>query len=443
MYSANTDTCPTSGFFSMHAPAEPTLERLRGERLVDVLIIGAGYTGLSTAVHLGEQGIQAIVLEARSIGWGASGRNFGQVVPYLKHHPEVLIKRFGPKIADRLISATGQGPDTVFDLIAKYGIECSAVRTGLIFAAHSSAGRAGLERRTRYWQQRGVPIEMKDAEETMRLVGSRYYKSCALEQRGGTINPLAYVRGLARAAIQCGASIYTNSPVIDLKRSGHGWTATTEHGVVNARSVVIATNAYTPSALWPGLRESIIPMRTYQAVSKPFSADTVANILPQGRALTDTRHLFSGMRLYPDGRLQVGLDGPAFNENGSPRLQRASRRVADVFPTLPPVEWEYQWSGWIAMAFDQTPHLHELAPGVWTGIGFSGRGIALATMMGRDLAGRVKGASDAELVFPVAPLRPRLETRFAPLLVGSLLNFYRVLDAISDARARNSAPSSR
>jgi glycine/D-amino acid oxidase-like deaminating enzyme len=428
------DPCPIPAYFDSSAPPAPATAKLDGDRQVDIVIVGGGYTGLSTAVHLAERGIHSVVLEARDIGWGESSRSFGQVVPYLKHPPEHLARQLGPEVAERLVEATGRGPDLVFSLIDRYRIGCSAVRKGLIFGAHSSAGLRTLEQRTGFWQKRGAPVEMFDARGTEALTGTRYYPACSLDRRGGTINPLAYVRGLARAAIEARATVHAHTPMTALTRAAGGWHVQALGGSLRAHVVVLATNAYATSRGWPGLYESLVPMRAYQLVSAPLPEGVRAGILPQGQPLTDTRRLFSGVRRHADGRLHVSADGPVFDLTGAPNIRKMSRRLATLFPHLGPLEWEHQWSGWVGMTYDLNPHLHQLAPGLWAALGYSGRGIALATMIGRDIAARVAGAPDASLVFPLVPLQASRLAWIAKPLVGCLLNYYRLRDAIDDLR---------
>jgi glycine/D-amino acid oxidase-like deaminating enzyme len=384
-------------------------------------------------VHLAERNIRSIVIEAKEIGHGASGRNFGQVVPYLKHDPDRVISELGHDRGERLIDATGKGPDLVFGLIEKYQIDCAAVRTGLIFAAHADSGRAGLERRTAFWQGRGAQVAMFGAAETAALIGSSYYQACSLDRRGGTINPLAFTRGLARAAIEAGANLFTGSPATAIERNGHAWRVSTPRGSVVADTVVLATDVYTTNRLWPSLRDCFIPVRLYQAVSRPLGENVRRTVLPQGQPLTDTRRLISGLRLHADGRLHASADGAPFDNSAEADLTKVERRVATVFPRLGPIEWEHRWAGWVGMTFDQYPKLHELAPGMWIGFGYSGRGIAHATMMGRDIAARLAGA-ETDLVFSVSPPHPRKIARLAKPMVGGLMAYYRVRDAIDATR---------
>jgi glycine/D-amino acid oxidase-like deaminating enzyme len=434
---------PIPAYLDSVARAAPSTEKLDGDRTAEVVIAGGGYTGLSTAIHLGERGIRPVVLEAWDVGWGESSRAFGQVVPYLKHPPAHLARQLGADVADRLVEATGKGPDLVFSLIDRHGIECSAVRKGLIFAAHSSAGLASLEHRTAFWQKRGARVEMFGARETEALIGSRYYEACSLDHRGGTLNPLAYARGLARAAIKAGATIYAQTPMTGLSRVAGSWQVETPAGTIRADSVVLATNAYATAHVWPGLHESLIPMRSYQMVSASLPEDARERILPQGQPLTDTRRLFSGVRRHADGRLHVSADGPVFDVAGAPNAGKVDRRLAKVFPQLGRLRWEHTWSGWVGMTYDLNPHLHQLAPDLWAGLGYSGRGIALATMMGRDIAARIAGARDVPFAFDIVPLKSRRARWATKPLVGCLLNYYRLLDALDDLRHRVDEPGGR
>lgn len=413
-------------------PPPPPTQPLEGQRSVAVAVIGGGITGLSAALHLAEADVEVAVLEANDIGWGASGRAFGQVVPYLKLGEDAVLRHYGAERGQRVIDAVGEGPDLVFELISRHRIECWAMRSGLIFAAHSPSGRRALERRTQYWQQRKAPVEMLDAARCAELIGSSLYQAASLDRRGGNINPLAYARGLAHAAVKAGAVLHAQARVRRLVRREKRWTIDVGNARVTADNVLVATNAYSP-ALWPGLRESIIPMRGHGFVTEPLSDNVRHTILPERQSLTDTRQLYSGVRMLPDGRLHASAHGPSFGPEPKPDWRRVDARIRRMYLQLGAVKWQQGWSGWVAMTTDHFPRLHELAPGLFAGLGYNGRGIAAATMMGRDLAALMRGGGDAT-VFPVVPQQPLGWHRIAPTLIPGLVQVYRVRDAVHERR---------
>jgi glycine/D-amino acid oxidase-like deaminating enzyme len=438
MYQPLSDQTTPPDTYTRHAPPPPATVPLEAGRHVAAAVIGAGFTGLSTALHLAEAGADVAVLEARDVGWGASGRAFGQVVPYLKQGHAAILRHYGPDRGQRIVDAVAEGPSLVFGLIEKHGIDCWPVRSGLIFAAHSPAARRDLENRTAYWQQRGAPVELLEGAPCADLTGSRLYPALSLDRRGGHINPFAYVRGLANAAVAAGATLHTATPVRGLRRDGARWLLDAGPGGLTADAVVIATNAYTGD-LHPALRDSIIPMRGHGFVSEPVSGNLRASILPQRQSLTDTRHLFSAVRILPDGRLHISAHGPAFGPERPPDWRRVDARARRLFPQLGTLRWSQGWSGWVAMTPEHFPRLHELAPGLFAGLGYNGRGIAAATMMGRDLATLVGGAGDAATVFPLEPLRPLPWHRAAPALVRALVQVYRLHDMVDELRFLRSA----
>lgn len=434
MYEPLSDQRGPPDVYTRNAPPPPSTQPLELPRHVPVAVIGGGFTGLSTALHLAEAGIDVALLEAKEIGWGASGRAFGQVVPYLKPGHEQILRHYGAERGHRIVDGVAAGPDLVFELIFKHRIDCWAMRSGLIFAAHSPSGQRDLERRTQYWQERNAPVEMLEGARCAELIGSSLYPAASLDRRGGNINPFAYARGLAHAAAKAGATLHSQTPVRTLERLDGRWHI---NGGLTADNVVIATNAYT-GGLWPGLRETIIPMRGHGFVSEPLSGNVRHTILPERQSLTDTRLLYSGARMLPDGRLHASAHGPSFG--GEPRADwaRVDARIRRLFPQLGNVKWQHAWSGWVAMTTDHFPRLHELAPGLYAGLGYNGRGIAAATMMGRDLAALVRGARD-DTVFPVTPLRPLGWHRFAPALVRGLVQVYRMRDLMDEYRLGRTA----
>jgi len=427
------DPTPVPATYAGSAPpalrAPPLAERIRA----DVVIVGGGYTGLSTALHLAEAGVGAVVLEAREVGWGGSGRAFGQVVPYAKHGHDHVLATFGPERGERLIDALAGGPDLVFALIAKHAIACDAAKQGLLFAAHTPKAAAALEAQARFWQARGAPVALETDAAAELLTGSRYYPAVLHEPRGGTLNPLAYARGLARAALAVGARLFEDSRAVAIARADARWTVTTERGAVEAEHVVLATDAYTDD-LWPGLRRSIIPLRGYSLTSALLTDNLRRTVLPGGQSLTDTRRLYSGIRVRADGRLQVSVDGPPFDMRAAPPVAKAAQRIRQVYPQLGALAWEGWSAGWVGMTADQYPHMHALAQGVIAAVGLNGRGIAFGTLLGREAARRVLGRPEHELILPLTRLQPLAVKPVAPLAVGALLALYRALDRLELGR---------
>ena len=418
------DTTPLPATYQGAAPPL-NLPPLQGALRADVAIVGAGFTGLSAALHLAQEGCSVVVLEAREVGWGGSGRAFGQVVPYAKHDEAHILASFGPEWGERLIAALGEGPGLVRGLIEAHAMPCELACHGLLFAAHAPSARAGLERRAAVQQRRGAPVEMVYGAALHGLTGSRAYLAALLDRRGFCLNPLAYARGLARAALAAGARIFEASPA---ERLDPGWRIRTPQGELAADQVVLATDAYT-GALWPGLASSILPLRAHQVVSRPLPANQRPGVLPGGQGLTDTRRLYSGIRMRLDGRLHLSVDGPAFTASGAGRVALAARRVRALFPDLPPLEWEHAVSGWVGLSRDQYPHIHRLGPGVLAAIGLSGRGIAFGTLLGLEVTRRVLGRPPHEWALPDTRLRPIPFRPLAPWAAAGLLAYARLRDA--------------
>ena len=395
----------------------------------DVAVVGAGFTGLSAALHLAESGCHVTVLEAREVGWGGSGRAFGQVVPYLKHGEDAVLAAFGPDWGERMIAGAAAGPAFVAGLIARHGIDCERSTQGLLFAAHAAKVEPSLEHRARFWADRGANVAMLHGAALEAATGTRVYRAALLDRRGFCLNPLAYARGLARAAIAAGVTIHEASPALSLQPVSGRWQVHTRQGTLDAEQVVLATDVYT-DGLWPGLSRTIVPLRAYQLVSRPLSSNLRRGILPGGYALTDTRRLYSGIRLRVDGRLHLSVHGPALRNAGVPDGPRAARRVTTLFPELPPLEWDSSVAGWVGMTTDQYPHIYRLAPGVLAAIGLSGRGIALGTLLGREAALRVLRRTEADWMVPDTQIRPVPLQAFAAPFLSSLLALYGALDAL-------------
>ena len=425
----------TTSLWSATAAPGPVLGQLAENVRAQVAIIGAGYTGLSAALHLAAAGRDVVVLEAVEVGERASGLNGGQVIPGVKHDPDALEEIFGPIVGSRLVDTVASGPDVVFDLIQKYEIACAATRTGWIQPATSAAALEAIAARVGQWRRRGADVELLSAGETARMTGSQRYLGGWIDRRGGTVQPLSYVRGLARAARNAGARIYSHTPAIGLARTGQEWRIRTPRGSIVSSKVILATDAYTDRLIDP-LRRTLIPVPSFQVATEPIPDELRQSILPEGQSASDTWHLLRYFRLDPTGRLVMGSRGTFADVPVAVAARHHYRAVREIFPQLEGIRYEYHWGGLVGMTRDHLPHLHEVAPGLLSGLGYNGRGVAMATVMGRILANWALGAPAAELPFPVTPLAPIPLHLFNQIGARVAIQALRAMDGLARVRDR-------
>jgi glycine/D-amino acid oxidase-like deaminating enzyme len=427
---------PLQSLWSVTAPPGPACAALSGARHAHAAIVGAGYTGLSAALHLAQAGRDVVVVEAGAIGARASGLNGGQVIPGVKHDPDALERLFGAAQGARLVATVAAGPDVVFELIEKHQLQCDAVRAGWIQPAHSQAALAQLALRVEQWRRRGAAVQLLSRAEVGRLTGSDCYCGGLIDRRGGTVQPLSYVRGLAAAVLRAGASIFTDSPAVKLTAGAGGWRIDTPHGSVTAPVAIIATNAYS-GALHGPLRRSVVAVPSFQVATGPLPAPLRAQILAGGQAASDTRRLLRYFRLDAGGRFVLGARGSYAASPSRHAMRHHYRAALEIYPQLRGLPFEYHWGGFVAMTRDSLPHLHELAPGLLAGLGYNGRGVAMATVIGRLLARRALGAEAADLGFPLTPLRPVPLHALSGLGVRATVQYLRLVDVMAGGRARS------
>ena len=385
------------------------------DRHVDIAIVGGGFTGLSTALHCAEKGLSAQVLEAQHVGFGGSGRNVGLVNAALWLPPakvrEKLGKTYGPRFVDRF----GSGPRIVFELIEKHQIRCEATKSGTIHAAHAPSGFKDLQDRHAEWQRLGEPVDLIDRDEVESLIGSKAFYGGLLDHRAGTINPMGFCRGLARAALGAGAEISTGVRVTKLDKDGDLWRVTTDQGQITAKYVVLGTNAYSDD-LWPGLSRVFNMIHYLQFATTPMGPEA-AHILPGRQGLWDTGQIMFNYRRDARDRLLLGTMGRVIGTKDRGLTRRwAQKQINRVFPDLGPVEFEEAWHGQIAMTPDHLPRVHQLDDGLWTAIGYNGRGITTGTLFGQSMAELLTGMPPEDLPLPVTDLvvapRAKLTSKF-------------------------------
>lgn len=398
----------------------PSFPSLKGDVAARVAIVGGGFTGLSAALHIARSGADVVLLEARRIGWGASGRNAGFVVPnFSKADPAGVIAKLGHSKGEALLALVGSGGDRVFEHAQYAGLGRQAERNGWLQPAHSPAAAAMLRKRVEIWKQLGRPVEWLDEAETARRTGMDIYHGALADRSGGMINPLAYAWGLARLAEAAGARIMERTVVAAIEAAGGGWRLDTADGTVRADMVLLCTNAETAGAA-ARLARSVIPLGVYQMATDPLPADLVRAFSPNREPVSDTRSNIFTYRLDAENRLISG--GMALVPFGAERrmgARIASRLAAELgLGDVPRVA--HVWRGTAAVTTDFLPHIFTYGPGFVGVTACNGRGVAMTTMMGEVLASMVGGVPLAALPVPagpppVIPFRPL--AAFAPSAV--------------------------
>jgi glycine/D-amino acid oxidase-like deaminating enzyme len=405
------------GLWEITAPPAPPTSPLKGEVRADVAVIGCGYTGLSTALHLAEAGAKVVALEAVEIGFGGAGRNVGLVNAGMWLAPDDVVTRLGADYGERLLKLLGNGPSAVEDLVNRHGIACEFVHNGTLHCALGQSGLAKIEERCAQWRARGAPVKILSREETARRIGINIYAGSLLDLRAGTIQPLAYARGLASAALAAGALIHTQSPVRAAERAGAGWRLKTDGGSVTADWVVVATDAYSEGASWPQGKREQIRVPYFNFATRPLSPGLAASILPGREGCWDTRLIMNSFRFDQAGRLLFGSIGALRLAGLEVHRAWAKRALKRTFPQIGEVEFEAQWYGMMGMTSNALPRFHRLAENVISFSGYNGRGIGTGTVFGRLLAELVLGKlSDKDLPLPAsepeAPAFPSLREAY-------------------------------
>lgn len=407
-----------------------TLPPLAETTRAGIVVIGGGITGLSSALHLAERGEDVLLLEAQEPGWGASGRNGGQVNPGLKHDPVEVEHEFGD-LGHRMVRFSYAAAAALFGLVERHQIRCEAQQSGTLRAAVSTKSLAGLQKLAAQYEQRGLnDARFLDAAAAAHLTGTSRYHGILRDPTGGSVNPLGYARGLAHAAIAAGARLHAHSPATRLRRSADGkWQVTTPRGSVIADRLVIGTNAYTDD-LWPGLRRCVVPVWSGITASEPLPDPLRRQIMPGGGVLYELGSITVYYRLDADGRLLMGGRSKLHHMGGPEGFGFLQRYAEKLWPGLRGIGWTHGWNGRIAMTPDHYPHLHEPEPDVLIALGYNGRGVAMATAMGGIVARRIGGEAEESLDMPITGLKPIAFHGLWPLAVQGRLVWGRVADRL-------------
>ena len=427
----NSTSVPES-LWAAVTPTGPELPELAGAQEADVVVIGGGFTGLSTALHLRDAGLDVAVVEAMEPGWGASGRNNGQVIPTLSRpDPEDIIAKHGAA-GERFVSLLRDSASILFDLARRYNIPAEQEQTGWVQPVHSPGRIKIAERRVRQWSKFGAPVELLSRDQVRDMLGSDAWFGGFWNRSGGHINPLALSRGLARVVVEKGARIFARSPATSIARRDGKWLVKTALGQISGKALVVATNAYSDEfskSLIPDLAREVVPVLSWQMATQPLSDNVRKTIIPGRQAMSDTHGELYFARYDARNRLVTGgaVVGPG---NKAERIKaRVTERLQRLWPQIGDVSFDYVWNGYVGMTTDFLPRMHRLGPDAYGWAGCNGRAVALSIALGGELAKAVRGAAEHDLALPFTEPIPipahGLLRRLAPLM----LLVYRRRDA--------------
>ncbi|MBK8783663.1 MAG: FAD-binding oxidoreductase [Anaerolineales bacterium] len=377
---------------------------------VDFAIIGGGYTGLSAARTLAQQGAKVVVLEAETIGWGASSRNGGMALTGLKVGMATIIKKYGRELAKTLFQYSLDSVNTVEQIVKEENIDCGFERYGHLLTANKPKHYEALRDEVDFMAKEfNHKVRLVPASELKSEIGSNVYHGALVDEVSGGLNPAQYVAGLAAATEKAGAMLCARARVNRLERSEKRFVIETERGSLSAKSVLVATSGYTGNVT-KKLQKKIVPIGSFIIATEKLSDELAHEISPHNRMIFDYKHFLNYFRLW-DNRMIFGGRAAFFPENEKTIEQSAEilrREMVSVYPQLKDASVEYTWGGTLDFAFDQMTHVGEV-DGMFYSLGYAGHGVAMATHLGKTVAeamvkGNIKEHPFARFDFPSAPL---------------------------------------
>ncbi|SDG87526.1 NAD(P)/FAD-dependent oxidoreductase [Alloyangia pacifica] len=422
------------------APEGPDTSVLQGEVSADVCVVGAGYSGLTTALELARQGVSVVVLEREEIGFGGSGRNAGHCTPTFTHYslPE-LRKVLGAPWAERLIQRQTRANDKVGEMVRRYGIDCEWEQNGYVQGALFPSHLETLRGQMQSYNAVGARTRMLDRDEVQAVTGSSRFYGGWLHEEAGGLNALGYARGLGRAVLSEGGRIFTGSGVSGCRRQDGTWRVETAQGAVKAEKVIYTTGAYTVAG-WPKLEETFRIMRVFVAATQPLSEESQAAVLPQRTTIQDGRGDIYVYKYNRENRIVASMF-PMGARGRDPAYTRQvlSERLKWLHPGLrEKLNWDFFWFGELDMQRRTVPRLYGLAPGVVAMTGLSGRGVPTGSMIGGILSDWAMGVREQDLDLRLEPLsRQPLYMNVAPQVA---LRGYRLRDNLRARRQKAPLP---
>lgn len=385
---------PAASLWADTAEPLPAFPKLAGEVRADVVIIGAGYTGLSAVHHIAKSGLSPVVLEANHPGWGASGRNGGVITAKFRLSFRDIDATHGRAMARRMYEIAHDSVEMIDELVSEFGIVSARLtRSGQVKAAHNQATlRSAIDEAE--WMKREMgdtEVRILDAHQVREETGSRGFVGGVLNPGSGGIHPLNYLRGLARGVAQRGVPIFQESPVLALRRDGDGVIAVTPGGSVRARQAIIATNSYSDlTSATVRLQRMLVPFRSALIATEKLSPNLAGSLMPTGRTYTETKRMMRWFRKVDD-RVIFGGRGAFGKQDSESAFEALRRAMTGIFPELADVRLEFRWSGLVGMTLNSVPHVGRIDDRTLYSVGYNGAGVAMSSLMGRYLALLVRG----------------------------------------------------
>ena len=384
------DGAHTTSYYAASANPAPDRPPLTGAQEFDVCVVGAGYSGLSTALHLAEKGYQVAVVEGARVGWGASGRNGGQIVNGLNASLQTIGRRYGQDTASFVAGVVQEGGEIIRARVAQYGIDCD-LKPNNVFAALTQAHMRELQERLDLWASYGIKNQrMLDKAEMQSHAASDLYVGGMIDTTGGHMHPLNLALGEAAAVEQNGGTIFEMSTVTSVDTEAARPVVKTDRGQITCRTLVLCGNAYLGHVV-PALTARVMPVSTQVMATEPLGEDLAHELIPQDACIEDVRYILDYYRLSADKRLLFG-GGTVYGGSDPRDIETKLRRNMDkVFPQLKGVKVDYAWSGNFALSFSRVPQMGRLGNNTYFAHGYSGHGVCGIHMFGRILSEAIDG----------------------------------------------------
>jgi gamma-glutamylputrescine oxidase len=385
-------------YYAASANAAPERPSLQGSVDTDVCIVGAGYSGLSTGLHLAEKGYKVTILEGARVGWGASGRNGGQVVNGLNASLQTIENRYGPEVGAFVGKIVQEGGEIIRQRVARYNIDCD-LKAGNIFAALNSRHMRELEAKQALWRKYGMDDhDLLDRRAMRKHVGSDAYFGGMLDKTGGHMHPLNLCLGEAAAIEENGGIIYEMSPVISVDEEVENPVVHTAEGEVRCKVLVLCGNAYLGKVV-RSLTPRVMPVSTQIIATEPLGEARARELLPTDVCVEDVRYVLDYYRLSADNRLLFG-GGTVYGGTDPSNIEKKLRpNMEKIFPQMRGVKVDHAWSGNFALSFSRVPQMGKLGPNTYFAHGYSGHGVTGSHLYGRILAEAVDGDTSRFDVF--------------------------------------------